>query len=187
MAFHLAPLSLSLLLLSAAAVAQTAPPPDWFADPATGCKVWDATPVLGESISWTGGCDNGLAEGHGTLQWFEHGKPTARYEGGYRAGKMNGRGVFRMANGDQYDGEFKDDDFNGLGVYSWANGDRYDGKWADSKPNGQGAKIGRDGQVFSGTWINGCLKQGDLRAVAYTTARACGFEEEANSRAKGNR
>lgn len=169
-------LALSLVLPSAIAGAQTAPEPKAFADPRTGCKVWDAAPADGESISWSGGCKDEFAEGDGALQWFENGKPTAHYEGAYRAGKMDGRGVYSLANGDRYEGEFKDDEFNGHGVYSWTNGERYEGAWVDGKPNGQGIKTEPGGKVFSGTWINGCFKEGRRRAVAYTTAKDCGFE-----------
>jgi len=169
-------LALVLLFLSAAATAQMAPPPKAFADPATGCKAWDATPADDESITWSGGCKDGFAEGDGTLQWFENGKLTAHYEGTYQGGKMEGRGVYSWANGDRYEGEFKDDDYNGHGVYTWSNGERYEGAWVDGKPNGQGIKTEPGGKVFSGTWINGCFKDGRNRAVAYTTAKACGFE-----------
>jgi hypothetical protein len=176
MARHLASLVLPLVALSTISAAQTAAPPEWFTDAATGCKVWNETPGPGDSISWSGGCVNGLAQGQGTLQWFESGKPTSHYEGSYHAGKMDGHGVFTMANGDRYEGAFKDDEFNGYGIYTWASGERYDGMWADNKPNGQGIKTESNGEVFNGTWINGCFKHGDRRAVAYTTAKACQFE-----------
>jgi hypothetical protein len=169
-------LAIAFVLPSAAGQAQPASVPKTFADPTTGCKVWDAMPVEEEAITWSGGCKDGFAEGDGTLQWFENGKPTAHYEGGYQAGKMEGRGVYSWANGDRYEGEFKDDEFNGRGLYTWAAGERYEGAWVDGKPNGKGIKTERDGQVFSGTWINGCFKEGQRRAIAYTTAKACGFE-----------
>ena len=35
------------------------------------------------------------------------------------------------ANGDKYDGEFKNGNFNGRGVYTCANGDIYNGEWKD--------------------------------------------------------
>jgi hypothetical protein len=42
----------------------------WIADQKTSCKLWDPHPSPGQSIMWTGDCANGLAQGRGTLQWF---------------------------------------------------------------------------------------------------------------------
>jgi hypothetical protein len=82
----------------------------WIADRKTGCKIWNAEPQQDESVTWSGPCKNGLAEGHGTLQWFEHGQPDARYEGEYQGGQRNGYGVETEANGTQFKGEFRDDE-----------------------------------------------------------------------------
>lgn len=34
-----------------------------------------------------------------------------------------------FANGNKYDGEFKEGRYDGKGVFTWANGDYYDGDW----------------------------------------------------------
>ncbi|MGQ0581617.1 MAG: MORN repeat-containing protein [Reyranella sp.] len=173
----LASIALLLMLLPVFAQAQ-APQPKagWFADPKTGCKTWDETPSPGQTMNWTGGCANGLAEGNGTVRWSAGGTEQARYVGQYRAGRMNGRGVFSRPNGDRYEGEFINDNFSGRGAYTWANGNRFEGQWKEGKPNGQGTKTTAKGQVFTGNWTNGCFREGKRWATAVATAKACGFE-----------
>ncbi len=96
--------------LPGAAQAAEQAPPRWIADAKTGCKVWDPAPQAGESISWSGPCKEGFADGEGTLQWFNHGRPGDRYEGGYAHGKRNGYGVVTYANGKTVKGAWHDDE-----------------------------------------------------------------------------
>lgn len=58
----------------------------WIADAQTGCRVWSAQPEPTESVSWSGSCANGLAQGQGTLQWFKNGKPNGHSMGEFRDG-----------------------------------------------------------------------------------------------------
>lgn len=173
-----ASITLLLTLLPVLAGAQAPLKPGWAVDPRTGCKAWDESPKPGWQMTWSGGCVNGLAEGSGTLQWTAGGKMLSRYVGGYRAGKMNGQGVYSWVSGNRYEGEFANDNFNGHGVMIFANGDRFEGLWKDDKANGQGTKTTADGKVYSGTWTNGCFRQGDRWATVGATAKQCGFERK---------
>src|SRR5215469_12363443 len=83
----------------AAAQTETDAPPGWIADSKTGCKVWNPAPEPKEAIHWSGPCKNGYADGRGTVQWMENGKPGDRYDGEYRGGKRNGHGVVTYSNG----------------------------------------------------------------------------------------
>ena len=70
-----------LCAATGSAMAQTARPAQaaqegWIADSKTGCKVWDPMPQQNETVSWSGSCKNGLAQGRGVLQWYADGKPT---------------------------------------------------------------------------------------------------------------
>jgi hypothetical protein len=121
------------------AVAQGAAP-DWTADPRSGCRVANPHPQPNESITWSGGCQNGFAQGQGVLQWFENGGPAERYEGELRGGQMNGHGILATPNGGRYEGEFRDGMANGFGQWTGASGS------------------------FSGVWTNGCFKEGNRRA-----------------------
>ena len=57
----------------------------WITDSISGCRVWtdDLDPNL--SVTWTGSCKDGLAEGQGTLKTFQDGKVVAEASGGCRA------------------------------------------------------------------------------------------------------
>ena len=152
--------------------------PGWITDARTGCRVWNPYPQPKETVTWTGACSNGLAQGHGVMQWFEDGKVNSRHDGEYRDGKANGRGVVTFASGSHYDGKFCDSKRNGRGVFTFADGTRYDGEWRDDKADGVGTKTSADGQVHSGTWTNGCFRQGDRWATVGATREECGFSNE---------
>lgn len=171
---------------------------DWIADQRTGCKVWDAYASPGQSITWTGDCANGLAQGHGTLQWFNDGKPGERDEGEFKDGQQQGRGVRVFSNGARYEGDFKNGKREGQGVEVYAGGGRYEGGWKDNvfeghgvailangnrfegefhagKPNGQGTYQTKNGTV-AGNWTNGCLKEGGVEVTFMASKAACGFK-----------
>jgi hypothetical protein len=175
--------ALLLLADANAASAQTAQPaqpakpavPGWTSDPKTGCKVWNLDPHPNETISWSGACKNGVAEGTGVVQWFWDGKPVDRYQGGYHAGLENGNGVYVWANGDRYEGGYLDNRRSGRGSYAWASGMRYDGEWLAGKAHGQGRAVDPKGQVYEGTWVNGCFRQGGRTANVGATRAECGF------------
>jgi hypothetical protein len=96
--------------------AQPGKPPAWITDAKTGCKVWNPAPQAHETIRWSGGCEGGYAQGKGTLQWFENGRPGDRYEGEYQAGKRNGHGTVTMSNGTRIEGDWRNDELLQLGV-----------------------------------------------------------------------
>jgi hypothetical protein len=166
---------IGVALLALPAAAQGGPP-QWSADPKTGCRVWNSSPEPGDSISWTGGCRNGLAQGPGVLQWFMDGKPVSRFEGGYRDGLLDGKGVYTFANGARYEGEYADDLRHGRGTMIEPDGTRYEGEWRQGLPNGQGTLKEANGTLVSGTWTNGCLREGGRIATFMSTRKTCGFE-----------
>ena len=73
-------------------------------DPCTGCRVMNANPKRNEAITWSGGCENGLAQGQGILQWYENDRPAERYEGELHGGQINGHGVLTTEDGGRYEG-----------------------------------------------------------------------------------
>lgn len=155
----------------------------WATDPATGCRIgWvSAFGTVVTAASWTGPIANGLAEGQGTLtltlrlkdgKEFRStidgemkagrldGKGTMKwangdsYSGDYKAGMQDGKGTYSWANGTKYDGEFKADYKNGYGVEKYPNGDSYEGDFKNNKREGQGIYRFSDGRSHEGEWKN---------------------------------
>jgi hypothetical protein len=110
------------------------------------CRVLD--PQL--QGSYRGPCVNGLAEGKGVASG------AATYEGEFKAGVKQGRGVKTWPNGDRYEGEFADDRMHGEGGYTWGRGpwqgQRYEGSYVADKREGAGVYRWPDGDVYKGPW-----------------------------------
>lgn len=69
---------LSLLLFSSLATAAAAAPQETLIGK-EGCGVVNPHPLEGESITWTGGCRDGYAEGEGVLEWLRDGEVREHY------------------------------------------------------------------------------------------------------------
>ena len=61
----------------------------------TGCYVWNPNPQPDETVSWTGGCIEGAAQGTGTLKWVSDGGQTSESTGRLHAGQRHGRWVIQ--------------------------------------------------------------------------------------------
>jgi hypothetical protein len=131
------------------------------AQPATGCKVLD--PEL--QGSYTGGCNNGLAEGQGEA------RGTAYYRGEFRAGRKHGRGVKSWASsGDRYEGDFVDDRKEGTGTYLWGRrspspGEKYTGQWLKDRRHGVGTYEWPNGDRYAGPWQNDTITGPPTKAM----------------------
>lgn len=166
-----------LILLAPSSAGASTPRPDWVADARTGCTVWDAIPTAQDSVTWSGGCPNQVAQGQGIAEWFQDGQPSSRVEGTFRDGrpvgavivtypdgrryagelsdgKRTGHGVFTWPDGDRYEGEYRNDERDGQGTYTYANGDRYQGTYRDGKMNGKGVFIWVDGDRYDGEYAD---------------------------------
>lgn len=110
------------------------------------CRVLD--PEL--QGSYSGPCVNGLAEGHGIA------RGSAVYEGDFKAGMKDGKGVKTWPNGDRYEGGFVADRRQGHGVYTWGRGpwqgERYDGEYANDRRDGYGEYHYASGDIYRGEW-----------------------------------
>eukprot|EP00948_MAST-09A_sp_MAST-9A-sp1_P003568 g3568.t1 len=120
------------------------------------------TMVYRDGSKYVGEYENGLFHGFGVMQWntIKQGKLIFRgrkYEGDWKQGRKDGRGLYILGNGDSYEGDFVDDKYHGKGCYQYANGDVYDGDWVLGKWGGTGfIEFG-----------NGDRYEGELRAGVF--------------------
>ena len=114
------------------------------------CKVLD--PEL--QGHYVGGCKDGFADGYGEASG------TAHYEGQFKAGRKDGKGVKTWRDGDRYDGDFVADRKEGQGTYTWGQGspwagEKYTGSFHDDQRDGHGVYEWPDGDRYAGLWKNG--------------------------------
>ena len=143
---------LALALLSSA--------PAFAADPESTigpahCKVINPNPQPRETITWSGGCKDGYAEGPGTLEWFVKGKLTSHIEGSLTRGVVQGAGYIRWAGGTEYEGSFLNDRRHGRGIEQLPDKTRYEGEWKDGQRHGKGIEQLQDRTRYEGEWKDG--------------------------------
>jgi len=141
----------------------------WVADAKSGCQVWDPNPQLEETVSWSGSCANGHAEGPGTVRWSKGGALFETDEGEWRDGRQANKGTQSWPKG-RYEGDLADGEPNGHGVLTVQKAG-YEGDFRNGKPNGVGTlTTGRE--TVRGTWKDGCL-QGQRKASIGVPLSAC--------------
>lgn len=148
-----------LLLLTCASAFGDDEDVSWIAD-SRGCRIANPFPQPGETVTWSGECSNGLADGEGVMQWFIDGKPLDRYEGSLKDGWAEGKGML-VREGGRYVGEWKHSLQDGNGRYDAPDGSWYEGQWKEGQPHGSGRYQLPDGRVITGTWVDG-VYQGDM-------------------------
>jgi hypothetical protein len=141
----------------------------WIADAKSGCQVWNPNPQLEETVTWSGPCANGRAQGHGTAQWAKGGATTETDEGEWRDGRQTGTGT-QSWKGGRYEGEIADGEPNGHGVLTIQKL-HYEGNFRNGKPNGSGT-LTVGSESVGGTWKDGCL-QGARKASIGLPLSAC--------------
>lgn len=145
---------ISELLMNLGITEISVPAGDWIADLATGCRVWNLYPKANEAIAWSGACQNGMANGSGTLQWYRDGHKTSMTTGEFVEGKLTGKGTHFFENGDHYEGDFVDFYRTGKGTLIWSNGLRYEGNFFEGRRTGLGVLYFVDGNRYEGEFLN---------------------------------
>jgi hypothetical protein len=147
------------------------------------CALFSAGATAGDSVTWTGSCPDGYAEGLGTATFTHEGQSQSftanfvhgvipdghiitrwgqgwSYDGEAVGGRFNGAGILTTNTAERFEGEWIDGRMNGFGVLRRANGDRYAGDWKDDKPNGKGELRHADGTFVAGSFVDGKLADG---------------------------
>src|SRR6185503_11750440 len=147
------------------------------------CALYSAGVTSGDSVTWTGRCEDGYAEGLGTATFAHDGQSQSftgifvhgvipdghvitrwgqgwSYDGETVGGRFNGAGILTTNTADRFEGVWTDGKMNGFGVLRRANGDRYAGDWKDDRPNGKGELRHADGTFVAGSFVDGKLADG---------------------------
>ena len=154
------------------------------------CSLFSADAHPGDTVSWTGSCVGGYAEGLGTATFTHEGQAQVftasfthgvipdghvisrwgagwSYDGETVAGRFNGAGILTTDTSDRFEGQWADGKMMGFGVLRRANGERYAGDWKNDKPNGMGELFHPDGTRLAGTFTDGKLiKAADSQTAA---------------------
>ena len=88
-----------------------------------------------EKLIWIGYWDDNEKGHYGKLFDMEF-KPI--YEGEYKNGKREGKGVYHYKTGEVYDGEWVDGIREGKGTFIWEDGSKWEGTFHDNEMDGEG-------------------------------------------------
>jgi hypothetical protein len=129
-----------------------------------GCKVYNPRPQKNETITWTGKCADGYANGGGTLTWFKSGKQNQQYTGHMKRGIPNGNGKYSFAGGAIHEGIYVHGKMEGAGqIVERGKNDSvyyfYTGEFKNDSPDGYGKEIyfypnGDTSSVYTGHFSN---------------------------------
>ena len=121
-----------------------------------GCYVWDNYLITDQTVTWTGTCSGGRAQGEGTLKWvWEDGEKTSESTGSLTDGKRHGQWVNRFADGLVDEGPYVDGKRHGRWVARPADGGVWEGPFVDGKRHGQWVLRLADGGVQEGPFVEG--------------------------------
>lgn len=80
--------------------------------------------------------------------------PYGVFEGDFKFGFLEGKGVATFSNGDKYSGEFNNSQMTGYGCYSYNDGSQIIGLFENGVCNKHGKKIYPDGRIYIGEFTN---------------------------------
>jgi hypothetical protein len=105
----------------------------------------------GDGAVYEGEFRNGKIDGKGMLQ-FRNGN---RYIGNWSNQRPQGKGRMKYANENEYFGDFDQGKINGMGRMVYSNGDTYDGEWLEGKPHGKGTFQKANLDTYTGDFKDG--------------------------------
>ena len=121
-----------------------------------GCYVWDGYLNVDQTVTWTGECSGGRAQGEGTLKWvWEGGNKTSESTGSLQDGKRHERWVVREADGDVWEGSYLEGKRHGDWVWRTADGSVWEGPFVSGKLQGRWVGRYKDGSVHEGSAADG--------------------------------
>ena len=126
-----------------------------------GCYLWSDELRLNETVTWSGGCADGLAHGRGEADWnYTLGgeQPETTASGEMRRGKSHGRWTARLSSGGVIEeAHFVDGLPHGRWTFRFANGSVYEGSYVDDKRHGRWTRRDADGNVSYTCYSNDAI------------------------------
>ena len=87
-----------------------------------GCYLWNPFPVDNETVSWSGECSGGFAQGRGEETWYQNGEVSFTVSGVNQGGKPEGFSVISDSDGSRSEGPYLDGEQHGVWTYFDENG-----------------------------------------------------------------
>ena len=140
------------------------------------CYLWNPDFRPYKTVTWTGACSEGLAQGTGTLKWvWDSGKKTQEYTGRLQDGKELGQWVSRYADdGHVEEGPYVEGKRHGQWVSRYESGRGWEQFYVDGEKVGSTA----EDEVMEGIIVEGkqhgdwVLRAGDVeRKVNYVNGK----------------
>ncbi|WIY24267.1 OmpA family protein [Parasedimentitalea psychrophila] len=141
--------------------ATAGPDGSWLRDPLTNCMIWTSgDSVTGEGATWTGSCINGMANGRGSLIYWDAKGFETRYDGDVLNGKADGVGKVWYRNDDgsgfeSIEGTFKSGEPIGNVLVLSSNGYSFEGELIAGSDHGIGKLTTPEGWVVDGEIMDG--------------------------------
>jgi hypothetical protein len=167
--------TLVLAALSLCGIARAAEQAAWFGEP--DCRIANVgSRPQGNAVKWSGRCEDGYAEGEGTLTWKVSGQVVkvdailargeisgdaqmstggATYIGTFLHGVPHGHGFIEYAGGKgKYEGDLVQGKRDGYGKLVEQDLSSYEGQWKNNLRHGTGKQLFALGGSYEGEWKN---------------------------------
>ena len=121
-----------------------------------GCYVRNPSLAPDATVTWTGECSAGRAEGEGTLKWvWEDGEKTSESTGSLTDGRKHGQWVLRLWDGNVAEGPYVNGKEHGQWVLRSESGEVQKGPYVEGKQQGQWVWQSPTGAVWEGPLVDG--------------------------------
>ncbi len=130
---------------------------EWIQTADGGCLLWHPHPEEAQKVRWEGVCKDGKAHGDGVAEWYSYQRPPDRCECTFTAGKAEGMGTYRWADGVLYVGEFKAGLIEGKGFIRYPDNEMYEGDFKNGHPHGWGVQMLPDNTKRMGRFRDGAF------------------------------
>jgi hypothetical protein len=122
----------------------------------TNCLVWNSYPRTNETVTWSGGIEDGKSAGKGVLQWFTNGAPTTLYVGTLKGGLADGHGITKASDGFAWEGDWQKGSLVSKEItITEPNGTKYVGEHRAGVKDGSGTLTFKNGNTYKGQFKNG--------------------------------